>query len=127
MSELRLNEYLTKDIDVVEQIKSYLVSVNDYDTWKEFVDNQEVGDCQSISKSIAKKFNIKQVFGEIDIDNEYIDEDGNEQTKMTHHWNIIKNNIYDFSKGTLKDHINFYKNEIYDPEVVDDSIYHRIR
>lgn len=127
---MRLNNYLKK-IDritiIVEQIKSYLVSENGYKTWKQFVDNQEVGDCQSISIDVARKFNVKHVFGEIDIDNEYIDNDGNEQIKMTHHWNVIKNYIYDFSKGTLKDYINFYKNEIYEPEVVDDNIYHRIR
>jgi len=64
------------------------------------------------------------VFGEIDIEEPYFDEDGEEQYSMTHHWIRIGNNFFDFSKGTLKDYISF--NDIYDPQVEDKSIYHPI-
>lgn len=76
--------------------------------WRKFVDDQENGDCQGIVSSIIMDFpQVEKVFGEIEIDNSYIDEYGEEQTLMTHHWVEIMGKIYDFSKGTLKNYIDF--------------------
>jgi hypothetical protein len=82
--------------------------------WKDFVDNQENGDCQGIVASIIAGFggSAKKVFGEIEVDEPYIDEWGDEQKFMTHHWITIGDKIYDFSKGTLRDYINW--NDVYD-------------
>jgi hypothetical protein len=82
--------------------------------WKHFVDNQENGDCQGIVASIINGFggSVKKVFGEIKVDDPYTDEWGEDQTLMTHHWIEIDGKIYDFSKGTLSDYIQW--GDIYD-------------
>jgi hypothetical protein len=92
--------------------------------WKKFVDNQENGDCQGIVSRIIYNFKtviktIKKVFAEIEVDEPYIDEYGDEQTLMTHHWITINGNIYDFSKGTLLDYINW--DDVYDVNVDGDE------
>lgn len=81
--------------------------------WKHFVDDQENGDCQGIVASIINGFgSVKKVFGEIKVDESYTDEWGEDQTLMTHHWIEIDGKIYDFSKGTLRDYIQWI--DIYD-------------
>lgn len=84
--------------------------------WKSFVDSQELGDCQSIVGSIKLilKYSkstygdrVKAHFGEIEVDEPYIDEYGEEQTLMTHHWITIDDEIYEYSKGTLKNYIDW--------------------
>lgn len=88
--------------------------------WEKFVDNQEMGGCQGIVSSIIHDFpNVKKVFGEIEVDETYIDEDGEEQSLMTHHWVTINGKIYDFSKGTLRDYIEW--NDIYDVCIDDED------
>ena len=117
-----LNEEVKNTEELIQQIKKSLVmeTLVDEDefnelyngdldlAWENFVDNQENGDCQDIVSTIIYDFKtVKKVFGEIEIDEPYIDEDGDEQTLMTHHWIIINDKIYDFSKGTLRDYINW--------------------
>jgi len=106
----------------VDDVKKYLSS--DYNNWKEFVDSQEMGDCQGIAHDIARRFGLKRVFGEIDVDEPYIDDDGEEQNKVTHHWIEMNGDIYDFAKGSLSDYVEFM--DKYDPEVDDESVYHVI-
>lgn len=111
--------------DLIENIKKFLFTEDGYDTWEEFVDHQEIGNCQGIAASIVRKFpQAKKVFGEIDVEESYVDDKGEEQDKVTHHWIKIGKDTYDFSKGTLKDYITF--DDIYDPEIEDVSIYHPI-
>jgi hypothetical protein len=75
-----------------------------------------MGECQGIVYDICEHFpSAKKVFGEIEIDGSYYDEDGDEQNLMTHHWVEIEGIPYDFSKGTLRDYIEF--NSIYDPDI----------
>ncbi len=110
---------------ILEQIKNYLYESEGFDSWEEFVDNQELGQCQSIVASIIDKFpKVKKVFGEITVEEPYYDEDGEEQYIMTHHWVSINGKYYDFSKGTLREYLSF--DDIYDPEVEDASIYEAI-
>ena len=88
--------------------------------WKSFVDNQENGDCQGIVSTIIYEFKtVKKVFGEIEVDEPYIDDYGDEQTLMTHHWITINDKIYDFSKGTLRDYITW--DDVYDVNVEGDE------
>lgn len=88
--------------------------------WKSFVDNQENGDCQGIVSTIIYEFKtVKKVFGEIEVDEPYIDDYGDEQTLMTHHWITINDKIYDFSKGTLRDYITW--DDVYDVNVEGDK------
>ncbi len=48
-----------------------------HDSWEEFVDRQRLGDCQSIVSDIKRKYPfVKSVFGEIEIDEPYYDEEG---------------------------------------------------
>ena len=81
--------------------------------WVDLVDSQELGQCQSVVSSIQllakerKWSNIKPRFGEIEIEYPYIDENGDEQNYMTHHWITIDGVIYEFSKGSLKNYIDW--------------------
>lgn len=127
-----INENLQND-HILNQIKKSLIMENLVDedefnelygdlniAWKNFVDNQENGDCQSIVSNIIFDYpNVTKVFGEIEIDEPYMDEYDDEQTLMTHHWVMINNTIYDFSKGTLKNYINW--DDVYDVTVENDE------
>ncbi len=44
---------------------------------------------------------------------------------FTHHWVTIKNTIYEFSKGTLKDNIDWC--DLYNVDPEDESRYNTIR
>lgn len=102
--------------NIIEDIKNSLVEYHGEDSWEDFVDNQEIGNCQFIVSYIISEFPIaEKVFGEIEVDEPYIDEDGDEQNLMTHHWVIINGTSYDFSKGTLKDYINW--DDVYEPSI----------
>lgn len=81
-------------------------------TWENFVDEQELGDCQNIVNSIKhmKIPGVETHFGEIEIVDYPIDEDDYGKI-MTHHWVTYNNEILEFSKGTLKDYI--YWNDLY--------------
>jgi hypothetical protein len=107
---------------IVEQIKKYLIMENLVDeeefielydgnldlAWENYIDNQEIGDCQSIVSEITMEFEeAVKVFGEIEVDEPYIDQYGKKQNLMVHHWVEINGNIYDFSKGTLSNHIEW--------------------
>ena len=122
-----LNENVQNTGELIQQIKKSLIIETvvddeefnelyngDWDlAWRKFVDNQENGDCQGIVSGIIYNFkNVNKVFGEIEVDEPYIDEYGDEQTLMTHHWITINGKIYDFSKGTLSDYINW--DDMYD-------------
>ena len=128
-----LNEQHSNDTDLINMIKKSLImeTLVDEDefnelyngdqdlAWKKFIDDQENGDCQGIVSGIIYNFkNVNKVFGEIEVDEPYIDEYGDEQTLMTHHWITINGKIYDFSKGTLRDYINW---DVYDVNVDGDE------
>lgn len=67
----------SKNIFNVEEIKKYLYESEGHDSWEEFVDRQRLGDCQSIVSDIKRKYPfVKSVFGEIEIDEPYYDEEG---------------------------------------------------
>lgn len=102
------------------------------EAWKEFVDSQELGDCQSIVSTIGmmELNGVEAVFGEIEVDNPSYEEDTEydeeiddevqvekEVFEFAHHWVTIDGKIYEFSKGTLKDYIDW--EDIY--SVVPDS------
>jgi len=103
---------------IINDIKDMLIDDYGCETWKQFVDHQELGKCQSIVSSIVSSFpKAKKVFGEIEVDDSYTDEYGEEQTLMTHHWVEIDGEIYDFSKGTLSDYIEWI--DLYEVESED--------
>lgn len=121
INEWKLNESTN---DIITQIKNELIS-DDYNTWEEYVDNCEMGDCQLIT-SIIKKMNLPNVkthFGEISINDPHDEEDFDKI--MTHHWITINDIIYEFSKGTLKDFVNF--NNLYSVEDDGEIEYNTIR
>ena len=89
-----LNESIENSEELIQRIKKSLImetlvdeeEFNElYDgdldlAWKTFVDNQENGDCQGIVSTIIYEFKtVKKVFGEIEVDEPYIDEYGDEQ------------------------------------------------
>lgn len=124
------NKDITKenieDDSLLEQVKKSLYEYEDYTNWKDFVDHQELGYCQNIVSDIIRNFSqFKKVLGEIEVDHPYIDEEGNEQYRMIHHWVSLNGKSYDFSKGTLKEFIDFTGNEIYDVNVNDAWRYHK--
>jgi len=112
---------------VIDIIKNKLIEYYDSGTWEHFIDNQEMGECQSICNTIINNVkidnvNIEKHFGEIEIDDDVYFVDNDEYVdKLTHHWITIDNEIYEFSKGTLKDYIKY--DDIYDVENVDDWRY----
>lgn len=53
------------------------------------------------------------------LDTEYLDEEGEEQNIMTHHWVTIDGKLFDFTKGTLIDYINW--DDVYDTSVGTDD------
>ena len=102
--------------NIVQQIKDYLTNSEGYESFEEFIDHQIMGDCQGIVQEICRIFpSAKKVFGEIEIDDSYYDEYGDEQNLVTHHWIEVDGTPYDFSKGTLKSYIQF--DSIYEPEI----------
>jgi hypothetical protein len=65
----RYNQFINEssNIDIIEQIKKFLISEDEYDyeTWDEFIDNQEMGDCQLIVSIIVNNFSnlgVNKVF-----------------------------------------------------------------
>ena len=125
--EIKKYLYITESFgDKIKAIQRFLIEWYDEPDWKSFVDDQEIGDCQSIVHAIKREFpEVTSVFGEIEVDEPYIDEYDNEQTMVTHHWIEINGEIYDFSKGTLRDYIEW--DDVYSPESEDYSMYHPIR
>lgn len=114
----QLNNYI---VNLIEKIKTFLFT----EEGEDFVDHQEMGGCQGIVSSITLSFpEVKKVFGEIEVDEPYIDEEGEEQNLMTHHWVEINGIPFDFSKGTLKDYIQF--EDIYTPGVENPERYKEI-
>jgi hypothetical protein len=113
---------LFENYSLINRIKQSLLDWYDYDNWNEFVDNQELGQCQSIVNHISSEFSeIIKVFGEIQLDESYLDDNFEEQYYMVHHWIEYKGQIYDFSKGTLKSYIDW--SDVYEVEVIDDYRY----
>jgi hypothetical protein len=102
----------------LEYIKNHIIEYEGYDTWEEFINNQELGECQYICSDL-NKFGLRRVFGEIELDDGYIDSNGNPQILATHHWLLDGDRILDFSKGTLKDYINW--DDLYAIEVDGDE------
>jgi hypothetical protein len=111
---------------IVEKVKNFLVYEFDRISWHDFIDKQEMGDCQLIVSDIIRNFpEFKKVFGEIQTDEPYIDTNNEEQNLMVHHWVKLNNVSYDFSKGTLKNYIKF--NNLYDVNIEDENRYHIIK
>jgi hypothetical protein len=112
--------------EILDKIKKYLMAYEDHSTWKEHVDSCEMGGCQYTAHAITSAFpETTGIFGEIEVDVEYEDEDGVTQNIVTHHWIEIDGYPYDFAKGTLNDHINWW--DKYDVELgEDDWRYHPI-
>ena len=109
--------------DLIEQVKYSLYEYEGYTSWKEFVDNQSLGDCQMIVSSIVNDFlQFKKHFGHIHTDEPYYSQENDEVIDvMTHHWVSLNGIPYEFSKGTLKNYIYF--NDLYSVEVEDISKY----
>ena len=102
--------------------------------WKDFVDNQVMGNCQYICQIVSEIDGVDHVFGEIEVDyptyedvDEYDDdvddyiEVEKENYLLTHHWVTINGIIYEFSKGTLKEYIDW--DDLYDVDCDDESRY----
>jgi hypothetical protein len=53
-----------------------------------------------------------------------IEDDGEIIDMMVHHWVTINDNVYEFSKGTLKDYIDW--EDLYSVIPDDDSRYHKL-
>jgi hypothetical protein len=114
-----IREYLNENNNygnIIDDIKNKLISDDNFmmDSYEQFIDNQSIGECQTIVNFIKHDFpQVKKVFGEIEVDEPYIDENDEEQILMTHHWIELNGKKYDFSKGTLMKYINWI--DKYDP------------
>lgn len=119
----KYKESLTQTENIIDYLKSELIDWNGYDTWEEFIDSQEIGQCQTIAKfcdDIGNKNNLPIVwhFGYIHLDEPYYDAMEEEDVyRLTHHWVSINDEICEFSKGTLKNYIEWYNIYDTDPEL----------
>lgn len=79
-----------------------------------------MGQCQDIVSAIKslKLPNVEDCFGHI-----LVDDPAN--AKFTHHWITINGTIFEFSKGTLKENIEWF--DLYDVECEDANIYEALR
>jgi hypothetical protein len=109
---------------LINRIKEFLLldhfeDTDDRLTWKQYIDRQQLGECQSIAPLISKNFpQVKHIFGTIENDEYFVDDDG-EYNDTPHHWNSFNGMILDFSKGTLKTMTDFI--ELYSPTVDGDE------
>lgn len=109
----KYQESFTNVKNIIEFLKSELVNYNDCENWKQFIDEQKLGDCQTIVNfiediSIQYKLPVIKRFGEIEIDEAFYNIEHNEEiNKFAHHWITINGVIFEFSKGTLKNYIEF--------------------
>ena len=100
------NESINEIECIINKIKLLIMEEEDC-SWEHFIDNQELGNCQSIVSGI-KRFNIDGVvakFGEIEVI-DYTEEEY-ENKVMTHHWVEYNGEVLEFSKGTLKDFVDW--------------------
>jgi len=124
-------ESLTGTDNIVDFLKSEIIRYEGYDTWEKFIDNQELAQCIPIAhylEDIGKEYNlpIKCHFGEINIDEKFYNNNEDEYIdKLSHHWVTINNEIFEFSKGTLKDYIQF--SNLYDVDPEYNNRYNQIR
>jgi len=97
---------------IIDKIKVELMNEHDCG-WDTFIDNQELGDCQSIVSSIEhmKIEGVETHFGEIRVEFP-IDEDYDGKI-MTHHWCSYEGKVLEFSKGTLENYVDW--GDKYDP------------
>jgi hypothetical protein len=125
MKYLQLFEQYKLDKDI-QFIIDEILSVNDYDSWEDFLDGQSLGDCQGIISEVSniiksnKLKGFKSVFGEIEII-DYARDENDLGKIMTHHWILYKKEILDFSKGTLNEFIdsNDYTSVYADTDALD--------
>lgn len=123
-------DYFGED-DVKE---SYLNNIQS--AWEDFIDEQKTGDSEEICNFslIGDLPGVEIVSGEIEVDypvyeegNEYDEESDDfievekENYKVIHTWVKINNEIFEFSKGTLVDYIDW--DDIYDINAEDISRY----
>lgn len=91
---------------VINEIKIGLMNEKD-SGWDRFIDEQEMGDCQSIVSSIID-FGIKGIekqFGNIEISDACGASDEYDGKIFTHHWVTLNGKILEFSKGTLSEYV----------------------
>ena len=121
------------DPQIIEMIKHHLVEEEgdefNEDNWRLYIENQAMGQCQTIVHSILRKFSSKDVraiIGTVSTDAFYHAEENKHLSEIgNHYWIEINGQYYDFAKGTISLYVHFDELEIYDPEVVDSSIYHK--
>ena len=84
--------------------KKSLLQENEYASWEDFINDQKMGDCQPIVSAIIRMniSGVKKQFGEIRVEIPIHEDDFDKI--MTHHWVLIDDEIFDFSKGSLMLH-----------------------
>jgi len=88
---------------IINEIKIHLM--NDADCgWDRLIDNQEIGDCQSIVSSIMRLGikGIKKQFGNIRIEQNCGKDEEYDGKEFTHHWVTLNGEILEFSKRNTK-------------------------
>lgn len=109
----KYKETFTQTENIVDFLKSELIDFYGHDNWKSFVDKQNMGDCQLIVNHIGdiaehNNLDVEVHFGEIELDEEFHNVYENEYIdRFAHHWVTINGEIYEFSKGSLKDYIDW--------------------
>ncbi len=129
-----LNERYKDSFVKPENVMMFLKSEisEDYNNWEEFVDNQKLGDSYSIVyklEEICKNndLTVDICFGELEIENEYYNNNNNEYIdRFAHHWVEMNGRIIDFSKGTVKEYIQWNNLYSVESEVSKYPKYHKL-
>lgn len=91
------------------ELKSRIMKHNDVESWDDFINDQQMGDCQGISTTVSSLFGYPHVVGYFHFPSKvtvYDREEGRsyETNKIIHHWNLLPDGRFvDFSKGTLRE------------------------
>lgn len=103
-SSIKFNELkpISKNVPSLEEVKVALLKLYKFSTWEEFINYQQVGQCNRIAKTVCKLFpKIKMVSAIINFSEvaKIKINDGGEYNAI-HYFNKIGKDFVDFGKGT---------------------------
>ena len=117
---------ITKSIPDIGTVKEELLKLFKFNSWSEFIDLQEAGQCDFISKAVCRlfpKFKMVSVF--VNFSEDAMKKMKSEDTYCVHFLNKLGNTYYDFGKGTNR-YDNVYALEglgnIYDVTLTEEEI-----
>lgn len=93
---------ITKDVPTLDEVKAALLKLYRFSSWDEFINMQQVGQCDKIAKTVCKLFpKIKMVSAIINFSEiAKLKINDNDDYNAVHYFNKIGKEYLDFGKGT---------------------------